>query len=136
MHGSSGREGEGSKGEGGEGIEGWYRFAYSHFAYSHFAYLQPQRDVLPTQAAFGGLYYLRARVQNHYNGLFIALVGQLVPVAQRFSAVACTVDFSSLRICVTMSVRAWRESHNVFQLDHARTALIHARSWSRKFEVS
>ena len=47
---------------------------------------------MPTQAAFGGLYYLRARVQNHYNGLFIALVGQLVPVAQRFSAVACSAN--------------------------------------------
>ena len=43
----------------------------------------------PPLAAYN---YLRARVQNHYNGLFIALVSQLVPVAQRFSAVACSAN--------------------------------------------
>ena len=31
------------------------------------------------------------RVQNHYKGLFVALTGQLVPVAQRISMVACNV---------------------------------------------
>ena len=33
----------------------------------------------------------RARVQNHYKGLFVALTGQLVSVAQRISMVACNV---------------------------------------------
>ena len=33
-----------------------------------------------------------ARVLNHYKALFVATVGQLVPVAQRFSAVVCNAD--------------------------------------------
>ena len=33
-----------------------------------------------------------ARVLNHYKALFVATVGQQVPVAQRFSAVVCDVD--------------------------------------------
>ena len=40
------------------------------------------------------LLHLQHVILNHlkFSFLFIALVGQLVPVAQRFSAVACSAD--------------------------------------------
>ena len=44
------------------------------------------------------------RVQNHYKGLFVALTGQKVPVAQWFSTVACnaTVLGSIPVVCILL----------------------------------
>ena len=43
-----------------------------------------------------------ARVLNHYKALFVATVGQQVPVAQRFSAVVCDVDVHGSILAVSI----------------------------------
>ena len=49
------------------------------------------------QAAFSS-FILRARVQNHYKGLFVGAVGQQVLVAQWFRIVACKQMFGGLNL--------------------------------------
>ena len=44
--------------------------------------------------------YTCACVQNHYKGLFVAITGQQVPVAQRFRTVACNAIIAQCSVLV------------------------------------